>query len=91
VPAGGTWDTGSIVYNSAPALGEFTGWICISGGTPGTWAGFGYLPKKGATAARPTPAATDYGVMYMDTTLDADGLPVFWQGTKWIKADGSDA
>ncbi len=61
------------------------------GGTPGTWRGFGYIPNKGATAARPTPAATDYGAMYLDTTLDADGLPIFWNGAKWIKADGSDA
>ncbi len=50
---------------------------------------------KGITALRPSglqaPLATQYGLMYLDTTLDPDGLPIWWQGTKWIKADGSDA
>ena len=46
---------------------------------------------KGATVARPTLGATEIGFMYFDTTLDADGLPVWWNGAKWIKADGSDA
>lgn len=47
---------------------------------------------KGASGSRPTPLATgQMGAMYLDTTIDADGLPIFWQGTKWIKADGTDA
>ena len=46
---------------------------------------------KGISGARPSLLALDIGVMYMDTTLDADGLPIFWNGTKWIKADGTDA
>lgn len=49
------------------------------------------VSNKGVTASRPTPSATDVGQMYLDTTLDADGLPIFWQGTKWIKADGTNA
>lgn len=47
--------------------------------------------QKGTTAARPTPSAGQFGRMYLDTTLDADGLPIFWTGTKWVKADGTDA
>lgn len=47
--------------------------------------------QKGTTAARPTLTANDAGYFYMDTTLDADGLPIWWNGTKWIKSDGSDA
>lgn len=47
--------------------------------------------EKGVSAARPTYSAAEYGRMYLDTTLDPDGLPIFWNGTKWIKSDGSNA
>ena len=45
--------------------------------------------QKGASAGRPTPSATDYGVMYFDTTLDADGKPIWWNGTAWVDATGA--
>lgn len=51
----------------------------------------GRFTGKGITANRPVLTVVDIGCMYMDTTLDADGLPIWWNGTKWIKADGSDA
>lgn len=33
----------------------------------------------------------EYGVMYMDTTLDADGKIIFWNGTGWFDATGAAA
>lgn len=36
-PTSGTWNTFDCVENNAPALGNPIQWICISGGTPGTW------------------------------------------------------
>lgn len=43
-PTTGTWALGDFVKNSAPSeLGTagsryiLTGWLCITGGTPGTW------------------------------------------------------
>ncbi|MFA5238471.1 MAG: glycosyl hydrolase family 28-related protein [Phycisphaerae bacterium] len=42
-PDDGTWKTGRIFYNAEPSGGEYVGWICISGGTPGTWKGFGAI------------------------------------------------
>lgn len=45
--------------------------------------------QKGVTANRPTPSSTNYGVMYLDTTLDADGKPIWWNGTTWIDATGA--
>jgi hypothetical protein len=43
-PAAGTWNAGDILYNSAPAAGTVTGWICTAGGTAGgAWLGFGTL------------------------------------------------
>ena len=42
-PGGGTYTTGSIVWNTAPTPGGNAGWICTSGGTPGTWYAFGAI------------------------------------------------
>lgn len=46
-PTSGTWKQGDIVYNDAPQLGSpsngHIGWVCTSGGTPGTWRKFGLL------------------------------------------------
>lgn len=40
------------------------------------------------TANRPTPTANDVGLLYLDTTLDADGHPIWWNGAAWIDAQG---
>lgn len=37
-PEFGVFTQGDIVYNSEPAVGKPVGWICLSSGTPGTWA-----------------------------------------------------
>lgn len=42
-PTTGTWATGFIRFNSAPAAGGNLGWVCILGGTPGTWYEFGFI------------------------------------------------
>ncbi len=53
---------------------------------------FPFVPlRKDTTANRPTLSSNDIGYMYMDTTLDADGKPIWWNGTKWIDATGGDA
>jgi hypothetical protein len=43
----------------------------------------------GDTAHRPVfNAYTIKGRSYFDTTLN---MPIYWNGTKWVKADGTDA
>lgn len=42
-PSAGTWQTGDIVWNSEPAATEYIGWVCVAGGTSGTWKGFGAI------------------------------------------------
>jgi hypothetical protein len=42
-PTSGLWATGAIVYNAAPTPGGFLGWVCTSGGSPGTWKSFGAI------------------------------------------------
>lgn len=36
-PIAGTWRIGDTVWNSTPASGGPPGWVCTTGGTPGTW------------------------------------------------------
>ena len=43
IPVSGTWLTGDIVYNSTPVPGGTIGWVCTTGGTPGTWKVFGII------------------------------------------------
>lgn len=45
--------------------------------------------KKSTTANRPSLNSSEVGVMYLDTTLDADGKPVWWTGTGWVDATGA--
>jgi len=42
-PASGNWNTGDIMWNDDPGAGEYIGWVCTSGGTSGTWKGFGEI------------------------------------------------
>jgi parallel beta-helix repeat protein len=42
-PGTGTWTAGDRVFARTPQLAGPLGWICISGGTPGTWMSFGKL------------------------------------------------
>lgn len=43
IPASGTWSRGDIVWNEGAQSGEYVGWICTVGGTPGTWKEFGLI------------------------------------------------
>lgn len=45
--------------------------------------------KRDTTANRPTVTANDVGLMYLDTTLDADGKPIWYNGTSWVDATGA--
>jgi len=41
-PPSGTWRAGDrILYSGGSAAGGYTGTICITGGSPGTWKRFG--------------------------------------------------
>ena len=42
-PVAGTWTQGDIVFNETPTAGGFIGWVCVTGGTPGTWKTFGAI------------------------------------------------
>jgi len=40
-PTTGTWTTFAKSWNSAPAAGGKIGWVCVTGGSPGTWKAWG--------------------------------------------------
>lgn len=42
-PIAGTYYVGDVVYTSSPTAGGNIGWVCVSGGTPGTWRTFGAI------------------------------------------------
>ena len=42
-PTSGVHARGDIYLNSAPAAGGFLGWVCVTGGTPGTFKTFGAI------------------------------------------------
>lgn len=62
-----------------------TYWMRQFGG-PATYTGAQIL--KGNTAGRPT-GMLNVGFMYLDTTLDADGKPIWWNGSAWVDATGA--
>lgn len=39
----GTHARGEILLNADPSAGGFVGWVCVSGGSPGTWKTFGAI------------------------------------------------
>lgn len=49
----------------------------------------GLSKRIGTTANRPTLDSKQAGYPYLDTTLDADGKPIWWNGTAWVDATGA--
>lgn len=46
-PDSGTYERGSIVWNTSPEVGRCVGWVCVRGGTPGSWMPFGEIKQSG--------------------------------------------
>lgn len=89
-PTTGTFDVGDKLINTTVnGVSPVTQWQCVVAGTPGTWRAVGSFTGLGPTANRPTLTASDRAVMYFDTTLDADGKPIWWTGTAWVDATGA--
>jgi Pectate lyase superfamily protein len=43
IPTAGTWAVGDKLQNTTPVAGGYSGWVCTTAGTPGTWKGFGLI------------------------------------------------
>lgn len=42
-PTTGSYEAGDHVWHIAPSAGGYAGWICIAGGSPGSWLQFGLI------------------------------------------------
>jgi hypothetical protein len=91
--SGGSWATSVLEGNqSSGATNPYAitaGWK--KGGNYQTTSQTPWPVITGNTATRPSLEASDAGFVYRDITLDADGKPIWWTGTKWIDATGADA
>ena len=65
-PASGTWRAGDTCWNNAPISGGTPGWICTTGGTPGTWRAIDAL--AGAPKFRASLTVTQSVSINTDTT-----------------------
>lgn len=66
-PSAGTFQVSDFVYNEAAAAGGPLGWICISGGTPGTW-----VPVAPIGASAPTTLAAAGAVAPTASVVNID-------------------
>lgn len=89
-PTSGTYAVGDVMVNTTTTTTYVKTWECIIAGTPGTWRATSWWVSFGNTAGRPAGlTAADRGVQYFDSTLDADGKPIWWTGTAWVDATGT--
>jgi hypothetical protein len=42
-PSTGNYAAGDVVFNTSASAGGYVGWVCVVGGTPGTWKTFGAI------------------------------------------------
>ncbi|UQP02227.1 hypothetical protein L0Z36_10100 [Burkholderia multivorans] len=92
LPTGGTYRTGDVVKMKFPSLGKPVEYVCLSGGTPGTWTRAAGTVKRDVTANRPTGLTfADIGTIFFDNTLNGNGKPIFWSGTAWVDVNGNGA
>lgn len=90
LPTGGSW-TNNDVIRIRNVNGSFSGYeyTCVSSGTPGTWRLSVSVVKRDTTANRPTISVTENGLMYLDTTLNANGKPIWASNGDWVDATGT--
>jgi hypothetical protein len=77
-PTAGTFNAGDIVWNDSPGSvsGGPLGWLCITGGTPGTWQGIYSSPRKVAYGtAAPVAGTWARGDIVWNTEPSAAGAP----------------
>lgn len=91
VPASGEFSRGDFMFNWLPGIARpVVAYSCYSSGTSGSWLMSASITLKDTTASRPAEVGTsDNGVMFLDTTLHADGKPIWWNGVKWIDCNGN--
>ena len=70
VPASGAWNAGDTVLSTAPSAGGNVGWVCVTAGSPGTWAPFGHSILEGSATYDPASLSDGAGAT---TTVTVTG------------------
>lgn len=73
IPTSGTYTAGTLLGKSNASAGGITGWICTTGGTPGTWTEYGHSHLTGSVAYDPGNLVDGDGVT---TTVTVTGAAV---------------
>ncbi len=60
-----------------------------TGAATGNWSSIGPRATKNVTVSRPALGVADMGYLYFDTTLNANGKPIWWTGAAWVDATGA--
>ncbi|QVJ07693.1 hypothetical protein L7H23_01260 [Sphingopyxis sp. BSN-002] len=89
LPGSGNYLRGDTLRQISPSIGSPVEWTCHTSGSPGGWRVSAYIMGRGTTAQRPTLTANDSGVQYEDTTLNAGGQLIRWNGTNWKDVAGT--
>jgi hypothetical protein len=77
--------TGDTFENTAASLGYPHAYLNTGGYTTNdTWRQMQHTVGMGTTANRPVLDTQAVGVVYLDTTLNANGQPIRWTGTGWV-------
>lgn len=79
-PTSGTYAKGDIIWNSAPAAGSPSMWVCTVAGSPGTWVSIGNVNAKDIYFGTAAPASGTYkagDVVF--NSAPSDGGIIGWQ------------
>lgn len=88
-PSSGSYVVGDRILNNEPSITKpVTEWTCTIS-SPLTWQQSAHLVYKGTTAQRPVLTLKEQGVQYLDTTLNANGKPIWWSGSVWVDSTGA--
>jgi len=82
---------GDVLIGPNPLVGQGKSYSCTVGGI--STALYRMQTQNGVkfdtTANRPTTVAQDVGLQHLDTTLGANGVPIWFNGTNWVNSAGA--
>ena len=64
---------------------DFVDGLYIKGVEVSKWA----KVTRGTSDSRPVLTADEFGVMFIDNTLSANGKPIWWTGAAWVDSTGA--
>lgn len=91
ITAANSLPSGTVVTIRGAAFGYPKSYIKTDDGNPGAWVLHTQSGvKRGTTAERPTGlSSAACGLHYLDTSLNANGKPIWWNGNTWVDSLGS--